>query len=263
MARIASQPRQAFIAKIAFLPFSFVLVFVASSSFLLSLLSLLLASSLYLCATFLDRFQVDIERGTPKERADTLMPSRVLCAFEQKLDDFVGAPRIVGFALAKRKSDLPDILYKEFDMDCSVIGLENIHATLKDWIGNDPSGGASVHAAAFKGSRWEQLGNAPVFVTLQRQCTFTIRFPDEDLHEFLSSKTVARDPPSFFGTCHEFTWQPNGCWAWSKIKWEPETVEFGIEEENNDIQIIFSGMNCPDSFLAPQFSSCNLMELDN
>ena len=63
-----------------------------------------------------------------------------LCAFEQHLDDYVGAPRVAGFGFSALDGEVPPLaVVKDFDMDCPVLAQKDVHPRFSSLFPNGSS----------------------------------------------------------------------------------------------------------------------------
>ena len=92
-----------------------------------------------------------------------------LGAFEQRLDEYIGSPRIVGFVFAAAMERLTERISKVYDQDCATVTGAVFHETFgRFFTARDAS---TCVVRAFKGGHPEQLTEAPVAVQLEPMVT--------------------------------------------------------------------------------------------
>jgi hypothetical protein len=178
----------------------------------------------------------------------------MLFAFEQRLDDYVGAPRVAAFSLSPVDAPQPDAVVKDFDMDCEPWPMPRVHESFRRCVGETKTCVVSVYF----GKLDDQYGGAPVPVTCKRVGTALLDFEPHSLKEFVETGTLPEerfDPPVLSAKLRDLVWLGEAVrWPFSKPNWAPEGVEMLV---GDCVTMSFFGEDM-DDYSSPEFSDFRL-----
>jgi hypothetical protein len=177
----------------------------------------------------------------------------MLCAFDQRLDDYIGAPRVAAFGLSAlaAAAPQPDAVVKDFDMDSATLSNEQVHARFGAVF---PNGATSCLLAVFFGRLENQYGGEQVPVTCKRIGTAILDFETVSLKEFLETGRLSdvHDPPVLSARLRDLAWHGEAVkWPFEKRDWVPEGLEMLVDD--GAVTLSFCGEGI-DDFASPEFS---------
>jgi hypothetical protein len=154
----------------------------------------------------------------------------MLIAFDQKLDDYVGAPRVTAFALSA--SDLQGLkLAKLFDQDCATTSRVEAVACFRAMFAGQ-SGSNTCVFTLLRGELRDQHSGQPVLVPLRVACTGVVEFEANSMNELLTTGELSGDPPVLSGSLRQLVWT-------SADRTVALTAQFEILVEQASLEITF------------------------